>query len=74
VSKKTEKPRKPEKPNREKKPIKILKKPTSSVRFLFYKSETEKIESNRTQAEKTRKKSRAKPEKTEQGLNRFRFF
>jgi len=33
------------KPNREKKPIKsirILKKPTGSVRFQFYKPETEK--------------------------------
>jgi hypothetical protein len=67
VSKKTEKPRKPEKPNREKKPIKILKKPTSSVRFWFYKSETEKIESNRTQAEKTRKKL------SQTGKNRARF-
>jgi hypothetical protein len=39
VNKKTEKPRKPEKkllkkPNREKKPIKILKKHTSSVLVL----------------------------------------
>jgi hypothetical protein len=29
-----------------KKPIKILKKPTGSVRFWFYKPETEKTESN----------------------------
>jgi hypothetical protein len=46
VSKKTEKlikPRKPEKNNRtEKKPIKILKKPTRSVRF--YKQKTKKTE------------------------------
>jgi hypothetical protein len=32
------------KPNREKKPIKILKKPTRSIRF--YKPETEKTEPN----------------------------
>jgi hypothetical protein len=54
VSKKTKKqikPRKPEKnyskkPNREKKPIKILKKPTGSIRFRFYKPETKKIKPN----------------------------
>jgi hypothetical protein len=39
-----------------------------SVRFWFYKTETEKTEPNRTQTEKTRKK----PSQT--GLNRFRFF
>ena len=43
--------------NREKKPIKpirILKKPTSSVQFRFYKPETEKSELNRTQTEPNR--------------------
>ena len=78
VRKKTEKPIKLRKPNREKKPIKpikILKKLTSSVRFWFYKPETEKTKSNlnRKKPEKkpsqTRKtelnrKNRAKPEKT----------
>jgi hypothetical protein len=70
-----------EKPNREKKQIKILKKPTSSIRFRFYKPDTKKIEPN--------KKNRAKPKKPSQtglswflskktepkpvGLNRFRF-
>jgi hypothetical protein len=51
------------KPNRKKeliKPIKILKKPTGSVRFMFYKPETEKTKSN---------PNRKKPEKT--GKNRF---
>ena len=56
VSKKTEKPIKPRKPKKitEKtepwkkliKPIRILKKPTGSVRFWFYKPETEKTEPN----------------------------
>jgi len=72
VSKKTEKPRKPEKkkpkkPNREKKPIKILKKPTSSVRFGSGFISLKPKKSNRTQAEKTRKK----PSQT--GKNRARF-
>jgi hypothetical protein len=51
-----------EKPNREKKPIKILKKSTSSVRFWFYKPETEKTESkpNRKKTESNRK-NQAKP-------------
>jgi hypothetical protein len=43
------------KPNREKnliKSIKILKKPTGSVRF--YKPKTEKTELNRTQTEKNK--------------------
>jgi hypothetical protein len=44
------------KPNREKKQIKILKKPTDSVRFWFYKPETKKIEPN---------PNKKKPEKTE---------
>jgi hypothetical protein len=34
-----------------------LKKPTGSVRFRFYKPKTEKTEPNRTQTEKTRKKT-----------------
>jgi hypothetical protein len=33
-----------------KKPIKILKKPTGSVRFRFYKFETKKTESEKNQA------------------------
>jgi hypothetical protein len=37
------------------KPIKILKKLTGSVRFQFYKPETEKTEPNRTQTEKNKK-------------------
>jgi hypothetical protein len=45
------------KPNHEKKPIKILKKPTSLVWFRFYKAETEKTKPNR--------KNRVKLEKTE---------
>jgi len=62
------------KPNREKKQIKILKKPTDSVRFWFYKPETKKIEPNPNK-KKTRK-NRVKPEKNRAkpvGLNRFRF-
>jgi hypothetical protein len=38
------------------KPIKILKKPTGSVRFMFYKPETEKTKSN------PNRKNRKKPE------------
>jgi hypothetical protein len=34
------------------KPIKILKKPTGSVRFRFYKPETEKTKPNRTEKTK----------------------
>jgi hypothetical protein len=52
------------KPNREKKPIKlikILKKPTGSVRFRFYKSKTKKTELNQNW-----KKNRAKPKKPSQ--------
>jgi hypothetical protein len=65
MSKKIKKPIKPKKPNREKKPIKILKKPTSSVRF--YKPETEKTEPKP-------EKNRAKPKKLSQtGLNRLLF-
>jgi hypothetical protein len=72
-----------------KKPIKILKKPTGSVRFRFYKPETEKTELNRTQTEKNRKQTEPKPIQTEKtkpnrvlskktepkpvGLNRFHF-
>jgi hypothetical protein len=40
-----------------------LKKPTGSVRFRFYKPETEKTELNRTQTEKNRAKPK-KPSKT----------
>ena len=40
-----------------KKPIKSLKKPTSSVQFWFYKLETEKTEPNQTQTRKNRKKT-----------------
>ena len=64
-----------EKPNREKKLIKILKKPTGSVRF--YKPETEKTELNPNR-KKTRKnwvkleKTEPKPSKTEKTEpNRF---
>jgi hypothetical protein len=54
VSKKTKKQiklrktkkKKLKKPNRKKKSIKILKKPTGSVQFWFYKPETKKTESN----------------------------
>jgi len=63
VSKKIKKPIKSRKLenklNREKKQIKILKKPTSSVRFRFYKPETEKTKPNLNR--KKRKKNRAKP-------------
>jgi hypothetical protein len=62
VSKKIKKPIKPRKLenklNREKKQIKILKKPTSSVRF--YKPETEKTKPNLN-----RKKLEKKPSQTE---------
>jgi hypothetical protein len=74
------------KPNREKKPIKILKNPTGSVQFWFYKPEIKKP--NRTQTGKkpsqTRKtepnrfepvfvlKNQTEPKLV--GLNRFRFF
>jgi hypothetical protein len=47
------------KPNREKKQIKILKKPTDSVRFWFYKPETKKIEPN-----PNKKKNQKKPSQT----------
>ena len=64
VSKKIKKPIKPRKLenklNREKKQIKILKKPTSSVRFRFYKPETEKTKPNLN-----RKKLEKKPSQTE---------
>jgi hypothetical protein len=72
------------------KSIKILKKLTGSVQFWFYKPETEKTESNRTQTEPNRK-NQVKSSQTEKtklsqfepvfvtkskpvGLNRFRFF
>jgi hypothetical protein len=65
VSKKTEKPRKP---NHEKKPIKILKKSASSVRFRFYKPKTEKTEPNQQKTEpKLKKTSQTKKTKP----NRF---
>jgi len=51
------------------KPIKIFKKLTGSVRFQFYKPETEKTEPNRTQTEKNQKKpsqTGQKPSRTEQ--------
>jgi hypothetical protein len=72
--------------NRKKKPIKILKKPTGSVRFRFFKSGTGKTEPNRTgkKPEKTepnraKMKKPSQTEKTEPnrkkpsqtGLNRF---
>ena len=59
-TKKLIKPRKPKKPNREKKlikPIKILKKPTGSVRFRFFKPGTEKTEPNREKTEPNQKKT-----------------
>jgi hypothetical protein len=43
--------------------MKILKNLIGSVQF--YKSETEKTKPNRTQTEKTRKKTRAKQEKNQ---------
>jgi len=63
MSKKTEKTKKTRKKIIKKtkpwkkpiKPIKILKKPTGSVWFRFYKLKTEKTEPNRTQTEPNRK-------------------
>jgi hypothetical protein len=46
-----------------------LKKSTGSVRFRFYKLETEKTKPNRTQIEKKLEKNRVKPEKIKP--NRF---
>jgi hypothetical protein len=66
-----------EKSNRKKKSIKILKIPTSSVWFRFYKLEIKKTEPKQKNQEKTElnRKNRAKPEKPSQtGLNRFWFF
>jgi len=68
VSTKIEKPikpeKKPKKPNRKKKPIKILKKPTGSVRFC--KSKTKKTEPNPNQKiRKNRAKLEKKPRQTE---------
>ena len=63
--------KKSKKPNREKNPIKILKKPTGSIRFLFYKPQTEKTGPN---------PNWKKPEpnrflsKKPIGVNRFWFF
>jgi hypothetical protein len=59
------------KSNRKKKPITIVKKPTGSVQFWFYKPKTKKTKPNPNQ-EKTRAKpgkNRAKTEKTKP--NRF---
>jgi hypothetical protein len=68
------------------KPIKILKKPTGSIPFRFYKPETEKTEPNPNR--KKPGKNRVKPEKNQAksvfvlknrtepkpvGLNRFWF-
>jgi len=47
MSKKTEKLIKSKKSKKSIKPIRILKKPTGSVWFQFYKFETEKTKSNR---------------------------
>jgi hypothetical protein len=71
------------------KPNKILKKPTGSVRFRFYKPETKKTGPNPNR-KKNQKKNRAKPKKSSQtgfcpkkpnrtelkpiGLNWFWFF
>jgi hypothetical protein len=60
------------KPSREKKLIKILKKPTGSVRFRFFKPRTKKTKPNRTRTETNReknepnRKNRAKPKKPSQ--------
>ena len=49
-------------------PIKILKKPASSVRFRFYKQKTEKTEPKQKNQKKTEpnQKNRAKPKKSSQ--------
>ena len=58
--KKTEKPIKPRKPKK-KKPIRIFKKSTGSVRFWFYKPETEKIKPNPNRKKtESNQKNRAK--------------
>ena len=79
VSKKTENPRKPEKTKPWKKPIKpikILKKPTCSVRFRFYKPKTEKTKPNPNRKKLSQTgfvlKNRTEPKLV--GLNRFWFF
>jgi hypothetical protein len=73
--------KKTEKPNHEKKPIKILKKPASSIRFGFDKPKTKKNQAKSkkpSQIKKTKSnwfepvfvlKTKPKPV----GLNRFRF-
>jgi len=49
------------------KPIRILKKLTGSVRFRFYKPETEKTKPNPNRKKPSRaRKNRVKPKKTEQ--------
>ena len=56
------------------KPIKILKNPTGSVRFRFYKQKTKKTEPNRTEPnpnrKKNQKKTRDKPKKPSQTKKR----
>jgi len=56
-------------PSSEKKPIKILKKPTGSVRF--YKLETKKTEPNRKNQAKPGKTKPNKKKPNQTGLNRF---
>jgi len=53
------------------KPIRILKKPTGSVWFWFYKLETEKTEPNRTQTEKNRAKQKKQSQAEKTKPNRF---
>jgi len=52
-----------------KKPIKILKKPTGSVRFRFYKPETEKTKLNPNRKNPCQSKKQSQTNKTEP--NRF---
>jgi murein endopeptidase len=50
------------KPNREKKPIKILKNPTGSVQFWFYKPEIKKTKPNPNRKKtEPNQKNQAKP-------------
>jgi len=55
------------KSNHEKKPIKILKKPTGLV--MVYKPEIKKTKPNRTKKTESNQKTEPKPSQT--GLNRF---
>jgi hypothetical protein len=50
--------------------LEFFKKPTSSVRFWFYKPETKKTERGQTQTEK----NRAKPEKPSQTRKKTGFY